>query len=223
MPKKNIIILAGVDSTDNIPALKHIKTKYPSFKNLCYIPAEAEDSEYEIKSAKKHLSRFLGLKSFDSILLEFEKSFEVKAKIAKSQILFLGGGNTFNLYDNIKKHRLKKILKEHLKSGKLIVGLSAGGIVLGPSLMMACYPSKDADECSKLRSDFSALNLVDFEVCPHFKSSKNMIKELSVYSSLSKSVLYALKDGDFVAFGGDSIHFHGGVSVFSRGELLNLK
>ncbi len=218
MKSKNIILLSGVDTSDNIEALKYIKEKYPKFKRLCYIPAEKLDSKDEIKCAKKDFKKHIKGLIFETAILEDETSKEIKEKIRKADIVFLGGGNTFHFFDNIKKRGLKSALSAHLKTGKLIVGLSAGGIVLTPSLMMACYPSKDADGCHDKREDLRGLNFLPFEVCPHYKSSKHMNKELLVYSSLHNPPLYGVKDGDFIAVGDAGVYFSSRTSLFFHGE-----
>lgn len=218
MSKKNIILLSGVDTSDNAAALKYIKDKYPKFNKVCYIPAEKIDSDEEVKQAKKDFKKILRSLRFETAILEDEKSSDVKNKIKSADIVFLGGGNTFHLFDNIKKKGLKASLRAHLKAGKLIVGLSAGGIVLTPSLMMACYPSKDADDCNVKRKSLKGLDLLPFELCPHYKNSKNMVKDLLVYSSLHGFPLYGVRDGDFIAVGDEGVYFSSKTSLFFHGE-----
>ncbi len=218
MSSKNIILLSGVDTSDNIEALKYIKEKYPKLKKVCYIPAEVQDSEGEMKQALKDFKKYVKATRFEIAVLENENAASIKKKIETSDILFLGGGNTFHFFDNIKKKGLLTAFKKHLKNKKMIIGLSAGGIVLTPSLMMACFPSKDADECNVQRKDFKALNLLPFEVCPHYKSSKNMIKDLLAYSSLHNPPLYGIKDGDFIAVGDEGVYFSNKTALFFHGE-----
>ncbi len=220
--KHNIMVLSGVDTSDNLEALKFISLNYPKFKKVCYIPAEIEDSEGEVRQALKDFTKIVKIKRFELAALENEKSQSVKSKIKKADILFLGGGNTFHLFDQIKKHKLKSCFSSFLKEGKLIVGLSAGGIVLSPSLLMACFPSKDADDCDVNRLDFRGLDLMPFEVCPHYKSSAHMMKDLMIYSSLHRPPLYSLKDGDFISIGEKGVHASSRVQLFFRGEKINL-
>lgn len=218
MKSKNIILLSGVDTSDNVEALKYIKQKYPKFTKVCYIPAEKIDSDEEVQRAKRDFKKHVKISKFELAILEDENSKNVKDKIKRADILFLGGGNTFHFFDNIKKRGLKSTLKSHLKAGKLIVGLSAGGIVLTPSLMMACYPSKDADGCHDKRKDLKGLGFLPFEVCPHYKNSKHMNKDLLVYSSLHNLPLYGIKDGDFVAVGDEGVYFSNKTTLFFHGE-----
>ncbi len=218
MSSKNIILLSGVNTSDNIKALRYIKEKYPKFKKICYIPAEPWGLKDEIKQMLKDFKNYVCATQFKVAALENESLNQIKQKIKTSDIVFLGGGNTFYFFDNIKKKRLFSTFKKHLNNGKIIIGLSAGGIVLSPSLMMACFPSKDADECNLERKDFKGLNLLPFEICPHYKSSKNMIKDLLAYSSLHSSPLYGIKDGDFIAIGDEGVYFSSKVDLFFHGE-----
>lgn len=219
----NIMILSGVDTSDNTAALKYINEKYPKLKKVCYIPAEFEDSTDEVKQALKDFKKHVKVKRFELAVLENEKSKTVKDKINESDILFLGGGNTFHFFDQIQKHKLSSTLKKYLSEGKLIVGLSAGGIVLSPSLMMACFPSKDADDCNVDRKDFKALKLLPFEICPHYKASQNMVKDLLAYSSLHAPPLYALRDGEFISVGSEGAYFSSKTDLFFHGEKVSFK
>ncbi len=223
MSSKNIILLSGMDTSDNIDALRYIKEKHPKFKKICYIPAQAQGSEGEIKQALKDFKGYVKATCFKTAVLEHESSNEIKKKIKTSDIVFLGGGNTFYFFDNIKKKRLFLSLKRHLQNKKMIIGLSAGGIVLSPSLMMACFPSKDADECNVERKDFKALSFLPFEICPHYKNSKNMTKDLLAYSSLYNFPLYGIKDGNFIAIGDEGVYFSNKIDLFFHGEKVEFR
>ena len=216
--KKNIILLSGVDSSDNKEALNYIKLHYPKFKKLCFIPAQKEDSEAEFKQIKKDFKTKLKYTDVTYTPLEDYPTKDIKQRVEKSDVLFLGGGNTFSFFEMIHRKRLSSVFKNHLKSGKLIVGLSAGAIVLSPSLLMACYPTKDADEFDADLKDLKGLSLLPFEVCPHYKNSAKMNKDLMTYSALHKHPLYGIKDGDFIAIGEKGSFFSGKTPLFYRGE-----
>lgn len=217
---KNFIFLSGADCSDNKEALNYIHKTYPKFKRLLYIPSQKEGALEEIKLAKRALKK-RDIK-LTACCLESEKTASIKEKIKTSQILFLGGGNTFSFMNDLRRHGLKGDFKAHLKAGRLIVGLSAGAILMTPSMLMACYPTKDADECSNPNASMKGLGLVPFEICPHYKNSKTMNKDLEIYSSLHNNLVYAVKDGAFLAVKGTSMHFSEHASLFTNGRKINL-
>jgi dipeptidase E len=218
--KKNIVLLSGVDTSDNYKALSYIKYSYPKFKKVCFIPAQKEGSESEYKQITKDFKNKLKYKEVFYTPLEDYSSKDIKDRVESSDVLFLGGGNTFSFFEMIQKKRLASTFKKHLSLGKVIVGLSAGAIVLTPSLLMACYPSKDADEfCADLK-DMNGLGFTNFEVCPHYRNSSKMKKEISTYSALHRYPVYGIKDGEFIAVGDKGAFFSGETVLFYRGEKL---
>jgi len=220
--KKNILLLSGADSSDNFEALKYIKKTYPKFKKLCFIPAHEEGSEFEFRQIKRDFKTKLKFSHTALCPLETLSSKEIKENIIKADVVFLGGGNTFEFYESLQKKRVLSALKKFLKEGKLVIGLSAGGIVLTPSLLMACYPSQDADEYNANLNDFKGFGLIPFEVCPHYKNSNQMNKDLITYSALHDLPVFGVRDGGYIALNEAGSFYSKGTSMFYRGEKLRM-
>ena len=88
-----------------------------------------------------------------------------QAKIFQSKLLYISGGNTFYLLQELKKKQLLSLIKEQIADGMVYVGESAGTIIT----------AKDIDY-NKIMDDKTvamelngteALNEVDFYVLPH--------------------------------------------------------
>ena len=88
-----------------------------------------------------------------------------QAKIFQSKLLYISGGNTFYLLQELKKKQLLPLIKEQIADGMVYVGESAGAIIT----------AKDIDY-NKIMDDKTvamelngteALNEVDFYVLPH--------------------------------------------------------
>lgn len=193
---RNLIFLSGVDTSDNLKALKYIKTTYPKFKNALYIPAGLDGAKEEFKQFKKDF-KAIGVKKTNFLALENETPSRAKEKISQAEIVFLGGGNTFYFYSQITKNKLKTAFINHVKKGRLLIGLSAGGIIMTPTLMMACYPDIDADELSGEVDHFKSLGFTKFEICPHYRNAKKMNLNLMTYTALYPYPVYGLRDGSF--------------------------
>ncbi|MCD8568238.1 MAG: peptidase E [Geovibrio sp.] len=73
-------------------------------------------------------------------------------------------GNTFHLLNEAHKTGFDKWLKENIDS-KVIVGISAGSIIMTPNIAVASID--DGDENIVGLTDLSGLGFVDFEVSPH--------------------------------------------------------
>lgn len=93
-------------------------------------------------------------------------------KLIASNILMITGGNTFKLLNHLRLSGLDKAIVEFWKKKNVVVsGFSAGAIVLSPRIDIASQPATDlADDNSIGLVDLTGLNIVDFEIWPHFNS-----------------------------------------------------
>jgi dipeptidase E len=105
----------------------------------------------------------MGYRNVEFIDIEFEE----KDKLNEFDVIFLNGGHPFYLLYHLKKSGADKILNEMIDSGKVVVGLSAGSIALGPDNTMCNYIYPE-DNIFKV-TDLSALNAVNIRIYPHFK------------------------------------------------------
>lgn len=105
---------------------------------------------------------------------------EISAKLQNSDIIYIGGGNTFYLLQELKRSGADKFIKEQVLLGKTYIGESAGAVVAAPRIDYIEDMDK-RDAAPNLR-DCSALGLVDFYPLPHmnsfpFKRASRMIAE----------------------------------------------
>lgn len=89
---------------------------------------------------------------------------KILVTINKCDIIYVSGGNTFYLLNELRKSCAEQAIKNAVKAGKIYVGESAGAIVAAPDTRYATL----MDKSSVNMSDFTGLNLVDFCVVPHF-------------------------------------------------------
>jgi dipeptidase E len=111
------------------------------------------------------------------------------------EIIHLSGGNTFEFLDQVEKRDFGETIRKFLQE-KLIIGVSAGAIILTPTIEIALYE----DENNVNLKDLTGLSIVDFEFYPHFKSSQNITPKTFTYLNKTKNVIYCAtdKDGVFV-------------------------
>ena len=89
---------------------------------------------------------------------------EILSAISQCDVIYVSGGNTFYLLNELRKSRAAQAIKDAVKAGKIYVGESAGAIAAAVDTRYATL----MDENSAKMSDFTGLNLVDFCVVPHF-------------------------------------------------------
>ena len=91
---------------------------------------------------------------------------EIATALERNDYIFISGGNTFYLMQELKKKGADKLLIEQINNGKLYIGTSAGSIIASPTIEFV----SDMDETKKVPelTDYSGLHLVDFYFLPHY-------------------------------------------------------
>lgn len=122
-----------------------------------------QDREYLYKMNYKVIDIDISKQSKQDILKKF--------KLVDS--IFVAGGNSFYLLQQLKNKDVLKELKE-FANNKIYIGSSAGACIVCPSIE---YVQKLDDKSqAPLLNDYNAMNLVDFYILPHYKSKDKYTK-----------------------------------------------
>ncbi len=142
--------------------------------------------------------------------------FDDPEKILKTaSALFVGGGNTFELVNQLYKKRLMKPLKEAIEAGAPYLGTSAGSNICGISMkntndMPIVYPP-----------NFNTMGLIPFNINAHYidpdpksthmgETRETRIKEFHVFNEVP---VLGLREGSWLEVNDDSIKLKGGLSA----------
>ena len=162
---KNMILTSSL--YESIGFVKEFLDKNAKSKKILFIPTAANVEEY-----KNYM--YLTEKAFEDIGYEVD-NFDisvfsektVKEKLSKAEIIFISGGNTFYLLQELKKKNLISYLKERIGKGLIYIGESAGSVITAPNIE---YVSVMDDKIlAEELDDYTGLNLVDFYIVPHFE------------------------------------------------------
>jgi dipeptidase E len=145
--------------------------------------------------------------------------------ILSSDVVYLSGGNTFHYLMHLRRSGLIPALRQFADRGGVLAGLSAGAILTTPNIGLAAYPEFDRDEneVALPESRWGALDLVDFEFFPHYRTSRRYREALQAYSQRSQLPLYACRDGSGIVVEGDRFTAHGDVWLFDRGQTRKIQ
>ena len=138
----------------------------------------------------------------------------------QSDIIYLAGGITFYYLKHLRESGVLSKLKSFAKKGGVIAGLSAGGLILSPTVALAADQGLGPDENEVRLKDFKGLNLFHFEFSPHFDPKPKDIKAHLAYSKKTKNKIYAVPDGSGIVIEGKKITMVGKVSVFHKGKKI---
>lgn len=135
--------------------------------------------------------------------------------IEKCDGIFIGGGNSFVLLDEIQKNKLSTPLKSKIESGTPFLGTSAGSNICGISIgttndMPILYPSS-----------LNGLNIIPFNINPHYidpiKGTKHMgesretrIKE---FHQFNNQLVIGLREGSYLEIKENDIILKGSYSA----------
>ena len=175
---KNMILTSSL--YESIELVKKFLDKNTESKKILFIPTATNVDEY-----KKYI--YLTQKAFEDFGYEVE-NFDVsifseeiaKEKLSEAKIVFISGGNTFYLLQELKRKNLTSYLKERIENGLLYIGESAGSVIAAPDIEYASIVD-DKTLATEL-NDYTGLNLVDFYIVPHFEeepfveSSRNTVE-----------------------------------------------
>ena len=112
------------------------------------------------------------------------------------EIIFVAGGNTFYLLEQMNNCEFKDVLLELLNKEVIYVGSSAGSIVLCPDIEFISS-FDDRVEAKGLNST-KGLALVDFYVFPHYGAEKYALKTKQVFDKYANLELIPLRDNQFI-------------------------
>ncbi len=188
---------------------------------LTFIPSSSYDAEDDFKFFVEEFSK-LGVQRFMHFCVDIPFTKTMLTEMLKSDLIFLGGGNTFYFLKYLKKNKMFEHFARFLERGGVLCGLSAGAIVLTPHVHTATFPHFDRDENPWEMKNLSAMRVVNFEFFPHYKNSKRYDAELLHHSKKSKLPLYACADGGGIIVENGRISFCGKSHVFYQGKKLTI-
>ncbi|MDT2813841.1 Type 1 glutamine amidotransferase-like domain-containing protein [Vagococcus carniphilus] len=122
---------------------------------------------------------------------------DFKEQIKASDIIFVAGGNTFYLLQELRRSGADKLIEEHINSGKLYIGESAGSIIMSPDTDYI----KEMDEPEKapqLKST-AAFNFVDIYPLPHMDNEyMKEAAQIILEKYQDKLLLHPLNDDEVI-------------------------
>jgi len=133
-----------------IRALMGTKTR------IVFIPYALHDRRAYAKKAEERL-RDMGL-----CLTSIHDVSNMPRAIEEAEAVFIGGGNTFRLLNELHHHGLLEPIRRRVAGGMPYVGSSAGAIVACPTLKT----TKDMPIVQP--PSFEALGVVQFQISPHY-------------------------------------------------------
>ena len=159
----------GGNEKQSFPLDKFFFSTLPKNGRFLYIPIA-------LRGHKLYLTAHLWMKSITELHERTDVQFETVDDPSKYQLdslkefngIYIGGGNTWSLIQELKNSGFSKILIQYLQTGGQLYGGSAGAIIMGKRI-----DTHDDENIFGLK-DVLGFNLLNnFSIACHFKDEQN--------------------------------------------------
>lgn len=183
-------------------------------KKLSYISSDVDpDGYYHRKNSQYYQQYELALSApFESHKPHSDTALQA---LFDGDAIHLPGGDTGTCLRNLKKGAIYAPLQSWIQDGGIVVGVSAGAMILTPTIAVDEFMGQSADE--ELPSDPSAMNILPFEFLPHFDEKTVSMDKLLHYSIHNHNPIIACPDGCGVVVCNNQIECVGEILWISKG------
>ncbi|NVK08918.1 MAG: Type 1 glutamine amidotransferase-like domain-containing protein [Tenacibaculum sp.] len=177
-------------------------------KRITFIPTASVPEEYKayVTNDRKAFEK-LGI-IIEELDISNTGTSQIEQVIKKNDFIYISGGNTFYLLQELKTSGADKIILKEIKKGKPYIGASAGSIIMSKNIE---YVEKMDDKVkAKNLDDYNALNVVVFYTLPHHTNEpfKKSVEEIMV-DYKDKIDLIPISNTEVIQVNGENIKIIG--------------
>ncbi|MFC4410761.1 Type 1 glutamine amidotransferase-like domain-containing protein [Chungangia koreensis] len=171
-----------------------------AFSSAAIITSASPEKEHNRFARKAHYDLLeLGATSVTFLDVEFDDP----SCLSDCDVIYINGGNPFRLLHHLRKSGAERLLKE-AEPHQSIVGVSAGSIVLGPSLGIVQHFTPEMNTIPL--HDLTGLNMTKTTVFPHYDredlyrhpTGDSIEKRITQYERISDFQVHRLKDCEYL-------------------------
>jgi dipeptidase E len=184
--KKLLLTSDGFKNPNIGKRFLELADKYPKDIKVLFIATASQTEEemsYVYESEKELID--LGITREHIVWADSLENIETQDYDA----MYVCGGNTFHLLNEVRKTGFDKKIVEFVNSGKLYVGVSAGSIIACPSILTA----KNGDQNKVGITDLTGLGFVQDVITPHYNEKEEEI--IKKFEQESNYKILRLPDG----------------------------
>jgi len=182
-------------SDQEIPENRQVDLKLVSLlsgtdKTIAYVASNPDESRLYFKRKRSYYAAY-GINLAEYFDREILKSSSSRQRLISYSAIHLSGGNTFEFRNWVFSQGMDKLLVEYSNSGGMLIGTSAGAILITPDISTSLLCG---DVAPDQVSETNGLGLVNFHIWPHYTSSVEA--QINIDSLIDSSKpLYKIPDG----------------------------
>lgn len=189
-----LLVSSGFSSEKVVDLVKSIINDKGYSKGVVITTAHPKrENAHWSKITKEQLELF----GLEMGFVDFSKGESIGEDI---DLIYVTGGNTFELLKYAKDVNFKADLDKFFERGGLYIGSSAGALILSKDITSAAEISPDENEIGL--EDLSGLGYVDFHFVPHYR--KEMEVEVERFKKLTEHEVKVFRNGEGIYLKGDS-------------------
>lgn len=136
-------------------------------KVVTFIPtASIPESYTEYVGLGREALETLGLRVEPLDVVEASAE-EIEASLYRGDLIYISGGNTFFLLQELKRKGADKLIQREIETGKPYIGESAGAMILAPSIEYVQLMNET--QAAPELTSFAALGLIEKYPLPHYQ------------------------------------------------------
>ncbi|SMD18953.1 Type 1 glutamine amidotransferase-like domain-containing protein [Rhizobium sp. RU36D] len=187
-----------------------------SGRRIGYIPSGPDPDRRFVADRRRYYAKY-GLEIAVVYDLDVPQTPDDLASLLSCDALHLSGGHTMGFLTRLRRAGMIDVLREYASSGGLLVGTSAGAILMTPTIAVDALFSGGRPE--EVREG-DALGLVPFEFFPHCDAKPSYLTQLLSYSTVTPRPIMAVRDGDGIVVAAGIAHCVGGAILIKDGMMM---
>jgi dipeptidase E len=218
----NIILLSSLAGALGQPIAEHLTMKLLDVSQtepirIAYLQYLSGTEAYIEKTRRFYQALEI---PFELTLIDLDAGYHpaILGAMWSADVLHIPGGNTFELMRAVRHRSVSEPITEFSCSDRLLVGVSAGALILAPSIGTARF----GDDAESHDGDDRGLGIIDFEPFPHWNDLHHYDAELTGYSRGVMHPIRMFDDTSGIAIHGENITTYGKELVMHRGSHLIL-
>ena len=217
-----LALYSGYDEKNepiDVEVMRMIGKKNP---RVVFIPSANHVPDFEYEYVRETFAEH-GVK--DILMFNIDRPYSASdaERITKSaDMIYLSGGNTFYFLKSLRHNHFDRLITKFVQRGGVLAGLSAGAILMTPTIMTASYPKFDRDDNIVGIRSLEALNIVQFEFFPHYTPEPEYARELKKQSKTLKYPIYGVSDGGGITVDHTRLSFFGDVWGYVGGKQFDV-